>query len=484
MRHLISIIVTAAFSLALNAQDKTIIIAESDLPLQGQVWFSAVNFPGESIKKNWDEERRIHAASYTSKGWFFVMAKETGYTAQTYKTDTEWPTDWIKENWDEDYYISELAYGDGKWLVVMSKSDDFSAQSYNRGTWSEISDWLKEKRDAGYAITSMAYNGTEWGIVMSKYAPIESQGYFFASTYDELKSKIQENVWDKNYNIQAIEYGDGSYLVTYGNYSSNNSRGQNYSIDSSDVKAYIQKRWDDSQDIAYIGGGCDNTTSYSNNLAATTTTTTTTTTTNNSNTRHMHTDLPNGGYIDYTWDENGVLHTVTCQPCLWCHGTKICSICNGNGGVYGRAYGGTWYTCKSCGGTGVCQNCKGEGYTVTTTVTNPDGTSTLSSSNGYTANSFGGGTIVTSPDGKVTVHGGVGGADSQSSSSRASAGSGTCPKCNGRGFESTAYTHAAASTAGWMQPYHCTGGKCPYCNRTDDHYHYPCNECHGYGHIK
>ena len=473
MRYIISITIAAVFSLALSA--RTIIITESGLPLQEQVWFSGANFPGESIKKNWDEGRRIHAASYTDKGWFFVMAKETGYTAQTYKIDPQWPSDWIKGNWDKDYYISELAYGDGKWLIVMSQSDNFTAQSYNRGTWSGISGWLKEKRDAGYFITSMAYNGAEWGIVMSRYTPIESQGYFFANTYDDLKDNIQEKVWDKNYNIQAIEYGNGSYIVTYGNYSTNNGRGQNYSIDNNDVKAYIQTRWDDSHDIAYIGGGSTNTTS-NNHLASNTVTT------NNGNTRHMRTDLPNGGYIDYTWDENGVLHTVTRQACLWCHGTKICSICNGAGGVYGRAYGGMWYPCKSCGGAGGCQNCKGEGFTVTTTVTNPDGTGSLISSNGYTANSFGGGTVVTSPNGNVTVHGG--GSDNHSSSSKGSSGSGTCPKCNGKGFESTSYTHAAASAAGWMQSYHCTGGKCPHCNRTDDHYHYPCTECHGYGHIK
>lgn len=47
----------------------------------------------------------------------------------------------------------------------------------------------------------MAYNGAEWGIVMSRYTPIESQGYFFANTYDDLKDNIQEKVWDKNYNI-------------------------------------------------------------------------------------------------------------------------------------------------------------------------------------------------------------------------------------------------------------------------------------------
>lgn len=69
--------------------------------------------------------------------------------------------------------------------------------------------------------------------------------------------------------------------------------------------------------------------------------------------------------------------------------------------------------------------------------------------------------------------------NSSSYSSRSS-----CPKCHGRRYESTAYNYAAASASGWMPPYHHTRGKCSYCNRTGDHYHYPCTECHGHGQVK
>lgn len=82
-------------------------------------------------------------------------------------------------------------------------------------------------------------------------------------------------------------------------------------------------------------------------------------------------ELPNGGYCYYTMNPDGSGTATTCTPCLWCHGTKVCSICNGLGGVYGRAYGGMWYPCKSCGGTATCQNCHGQGYsTLVSTIQN------------------------------------------------------------------------------------------------------------------
>jgi len=60
-----------------------------------------------------------------------------------------------------------------------------------------------------------------------------------------------------------------------------------------------------------------------------------------------------------------------------------------------------------------------------------------------------------------------------------------CSKCGGRGYERTSYQYAAASSSGWMPPYHNSGGgSCPYCNYKTDHYHYPCSECRGYGQTK
>lgn len=57
----------------------------------------------------------------------------------------------------------------------------------------------------------------------------------------------------------------------------------------------------------------------------------------------------------------------------------------------------------------------------------------------------------------------------------------TCPTCNGKGYQSTAYEYAAASTHGAMPPYHnYSGTTCPHCNSKTDHYHYPCTTCWGH----
>lgn len=488
MRAFLSALLIAAAALMVSAKENTIIIAEGLLPVKEQSWFSGGTFPADEIKAAWDAGKRIHAAAYTAKGWLIFVAKGTGYTAQTYKTSTSWPSDWIKKNWNEDYYITDIAYGDGKWLVVMSKSPDFSNQSYCGKSWDELQPWLKEKKSNGYHITSMAHNGSYWYIVASKTKKISSQGYFWASNLTELKSGIKKNVWDENYRIHQMQYGGGSYLVTYGKYTSDNGRSQNYWAEcpASDAKKYITERWNDGQDIAYVGGGLFSSPSSSaNNTAPRTTTTTNNNNSRSNNGKSFRTDLGNGNYTDYQWGDDGKLYATTRMQCLWCHGTKVCSICHGAGGVYGRAYGGMWYPCKSCLGNGVCSNCKGQGFTVSVSVTNPDGSGNLVSSNGYSVQSFGGGHVVTSPNGDVTVREGRGsrnsgtGRKSSSYSSRSS-----CPKCHGRRFETTAYDYAAASTSGSLQPYHHTGGNCPYCNRVGDHYHYPCSECHGHGQVR
>lgn len=106
---------------------------------------------------------------------------------------------------------------------------------------------------------------------MSKGSPYSSQTYLWASSYDELVSKIKTQVWDKSYYVHLIEYGGGYYLVVYGNYAQSNGRVQSYIVNPSDAEEYIDKRWNESYHIAYLGGGYNSassntsSTSYSNN---------------------------------------------------------------------------------------------------------------------------------------------------------------------------------------------------------------------------
>lgn len=158
--------------------------------------------------------------------------------------------------------------------------------------------------------------------------------------------------------------------------------------------------------------------------------------------------------------------TVLCGNC---HGTKICTICNGRGGIVSAGYG-TYIPCMACGQTGKCGVCHGTGKCVCSNSEYP----------GYMPGS----TIVIGPDGKVIYNSRDYDSSSSSSSSSSSRSSrGTCSKCGGKRYESTAYQYAAASSSGWAQPYHNTSGSsCPYCSRKTDHYHYPCSECRGFGH--
>lgn len=191
-------------------------------------------------------------------------------------------------------------------------------------------------------------------------------------------------------------------------------------------------------------------------------------------------DLGYGMFAINKLDNNGVRFRTIYRPCNVCHGTTkcgncygtgLCTICGGRGGIITAGYG-TYIPCAACGCTGKCGICKGAGRCVCTNYEYP----------GYMPGS----TIIIGPDGKV-LHNSrdydSGSSSSYSSGSSSGSSRGTCPKCGGRRYESTPYQYAAASAAGWAQPYHnAAGNSCPYCNYSTDHYHYPCSECHGFGH--
>ena len=240
------------------AQDKTIIITESALPYTEQSWFysGAGNaLQGDKIKSSWDEGKRITSVAYSGNGWFVTMAKNTGLTMQTYKQSTSWPQEWIKTNWDDGYYISSLTYGANQWLVVMSKGTNYTGQSYYRDSWSKLKPWLEERKMNGFFITDLAFDGEYWAIVVSISPKLRNQWYLFADSDDALLSKVRSQVYDEGYNVHLMEYGDGEYFVAYGSYSTNNTRSQHYTFRPSDVKTFVQSRWDSSENIAYLGGG-------------------------------------------------------------------------------------------------------------------------------------------------------------------------------------------------------------------------------------
>ena len=192
-------------------------------------------------------------------------------------------------------------------------------------------------------------------------------------------------------------------------------------------------------------------------------------------------NLPGGGEIKTITRPNGSITTITRKQCMFCHGTTVCAVCSGLGGRWG--YGGIWYPCTGCFQTCKCSFCE-NGYQVSTVTVNSNGQSYGTSSGGYVASGDGAGVVVTGPRGtRAYPRGGSSGTNNRSRSSSGSRS--TCSACRGKGYQRTAYSHAAASASGWMQPYHHHGGSgCPHCNSTSDHYHYPCTTCHGYGTVK
>lgn len=240
------------------AQDNTIVLMQSKLPYSNQSWFSSGFGNGlqeDKIKKYWDEGKYITSAAYTTQGWLVTMARNCGYTQQTYFYSGKEPWSWVKKQWDEGYLITTIASNESKWFFVMSKGTNYTLQSYNRSsTWSELEKWIKEKWSNGYYITQATYTGTEWLIVMSKTTEYSTQGYFWAQSDNQLSSKAKSK-WDEGYYLNLIEYGNGEYFVVYSKFSNGKSIAQSFNNDFSDVNGFVQKNWDKSMHIAYIGGG-------------------------------------------------------------------------------------------------------------------------------------------------------------------------------------------------------------------------------------
>lgn len=254
-------IMLLSLEFCVKAQDyETILVFESGLPYTEQTWFYSRKgnaLPQDDIKKHWDEGRRITSAAYTDNGWFVTMSKNTGIGMQTYHYDTYWPTNWIKTKWDEGYHITTISKSDTHWLVIMSQGEGFTSQTYWKSTGTELNEWMINKKDEGFLVTSCAFDNDDDNIrvVMSKNSNYSNQGWFSSGIYDDLKSRIKSEVWDKGYNIHLIEYIGVGYFVFYGTYSTNSNRSQSYVINPSDVKGVISEKWNENMNISYIGGG-------------------------------------------------------------------------------------------------------------------------------------------------------------------------------------------------------------------------------------
>lgn len=240
------------------AQEKTLLVSESGLPYTGQSWFAygvGNNIVQENIVNGWDQGKRIVTAAYTTEGWFVIMAKNTGYTMQTYVVNEKWPEQWIAEKMKEGYAITSLSYSGKEWLVVLSQGSGISRQTIWQNTWEKLEPWIAEQKRYGYSISDLAFDGKGWLVVMSQNSKYTSQGYFVSNSTNDMMAKIPSEVWGKGFNIHQVEYGNGKYIVTFGNYARDDGRYQNLQINPNAPKDYIRQQWEKGICIAYIGGG-------------------------------------------------------------------------------------------------------------------------------------------------------------------------------------------------------------------------------------
>jgi len=239
------------------AQDKTLLVSESGLPYAEQSWFAygSGDIEQADIMNCWNQGKRIVTAAYTTEGWFVIMAKNTGYTMQTYLVTEQWPEQWIADKTREGYAITSLSRSDKQWLVVLSQGSGISRQVIWQNTWSELAPWIAEQKNYGFCVSDMAYDGHTWLVVMSLDSKYTSQGYFISDSTNDMMAKIQSEVWAKGFNLHQVEYGGGNYIVTYGNYLRDDSRFQNLQVNPDDAKEYIRQQWDRGICISYIGGG-------------------------------------------------------------------------------------------------------------------------------------------------------------------------------------------------------------------------------------
>lgn len=249
-------IIFATLSMSAYGQVTAVVMSKgSDLTSQG--YFSSGSngsLQKIEIENNWNYDKYITSAGYTSNGWFLSMSKGVKWTNQGYKQSSSWPDDYVHEQKEKGYMITSLASSNSSWLVVTSYGTGFTDQQICAAPWSSLGSWVSGWWDKGYYITSIACQNSLWTIVMSKGSSIKytMQAYFGATSTSELEKKIKEK-WDEGYRITALEYGDGSYLCVMSQYPGSSSDMQSYNINNNFEK-WVKGKWDEGYKITYIGG--------------------------------------------------------------------------------------------------------------------------------------------------------------------------------------------------------------------------------------
>ena len=450
------IIWVSSAQVSFASDDKSFILMERNNAYGRQKWFyagSGTELQQDKIKEEWDKDKYITGAAYTERGWFVVMSESQDFTAQTYKYTKSWPTDWIKEKYAQDYYITTVSCSAGKWLVVMSKVKSYTGQRYKQASLSDLKEWYHEWRDKGYYITQATFSNGKWLWVLTQGTNIKNQGYKWANT-SNLSSVIKE-IWDGGDRVHLVEYADGDYFIPFGEFK-NGSPAQAYKVTFTGLSDWISGEWDDGLALHYIGGGNPTSSSSSSNAVATTTTPSHNAANGNNVARTYRQNVTQYGYQDVAEYQNGSKLVAIYGLCRACGGTRMCQLCNGQGGIITAGYG-NYIACVYCGQTGSCPQCRSTGGYA------------LQSSHLYAAN----GQEIYVPLGSSSSSSSS--TSTYSASSSHSTSSGSCSRCGGTGVDPTA--NSGGSLSSWVAYYNTSSTQCRYCNSYTGHYHDRCSSC-------
>lgn len=257
MKHLLLTLI-AVISMMTCGATETIVIMTQDTPLKDQWWFttgsSGTSLRENDIKNNWNYDRYITSAAWTSNGWFMVMSKGVTWTNQSYKLSSSWPESFIREKRGLGYYITSLTARNSQWLVVMSQGTGYTDQQVCSAPWSTLKDWIKGWWDKGYYITGICCQNSLWTVVMSYGSGVKytAQAYMWATTSSSIGEKIKSK-WDEGYLITAMNYGDGEFFCVMSKYPGSSAALQSYKINT-DFKDFVTKKTDEGYLISYVGG--------------------------------------------------------------------------------------------------------------------------------------------------------------------------------------------------------------------------------------
>lgn len=256
LKVVISILCMLSCVLAINAQVTAIVMSKGSSLISQGYFSSGSNGSLQTIEieNNWNYDKYITSAGFTSNGWFLSMSKGVRWTNQGYKQSSSWPDAYVHEQKEKGYMITSLASSNSSWLIVTTQGTGYTDQQICAAPWSSLNDWVTEWWNKGYYVTSIACQNSLWTIVMSKGSSITytQQSYFGANSTSELEKKIKDK-WNDGYRITALEYGDGSYLCVMSKYPGSSSDMQTYNINTNFEK-WVKEKWDEGYKITYIGG--------------------------------------------------------------------------------------------------------------------------------------------------------------------------------------------------------------------------------------